>query len=124
MDDPGAMGMVERVADLDRDRERFVDWQCRRALESIGQGFAFEVFEDEVVTVAVTTDIVDGADVRIVERRNRARFVFEALSRLGIVGQRPNQHFDRDRPVEPRVARAVDLPHPARAKRRQNLVRS
>ena len=43
--------------------------------------------------------------------------------RVGVV-EVLRQHLDRDVALEPRVARAVDLAHAARAERRQDLVRA
>ena len=71
MDDAGAVRAVERVADLDRDGERVVDWKPRRPLEPVGKGLALEVLEHQVVELPVAADVVDGADVRIVQRGNR-----------------------------------------------------
>ena len=41
---------------------------------------------------------------------------------VGVGGERRGQHLDRDLAAEPRVARAVDLAHPAGAERRDDLV--
>jgi hypothetical protein len=68
-------------------------------------------------------DVVEGADVRMIEARNDARFAFEALARLGAHGEVPLQHLDRDRPVQAGVAREVDLAHPAGAQHLDDFVR-
>jgi hypothetical protein len=51
----------------------------------------------------------------MVQRRNRARFLFETPQSVRIMGQRLWQHFDRDITPKPRVARAVHLTHAASA---------
>ena len=79
MDDARAVRAVERVADLDRDRERVLDRKPRRPVQLVRERFAFEILQDEVVELSVAADVVDGADVRIVQGRNRARFLLEAL---------------------------------------------
>src|SRR5439155_6601335 len=57
--------------------------------------------------------VVHGADVRMVERRRGARFVNQALAverrRRRVRGLA--HEFDRDRPVQPLVARAINFPH-------------
>ena len=58
------------------------------------------------------------------ERRDRLRLPLEAGERVGVGGEALREDLDRDVAVEPRVARPVDLPHPARAERRQDLVGS
>jgi hypothetical protein len=57
---------------------------------------------------------MDSQDVRMVQRRNRARFLFETPQPVGIMSQSFRQHFDCDISPEPRVARAVHLAHAAR----------
>src|SRR5439155_14102412 len=58
------------------------------------------------------------------ERRHRACFALEALARLWPVAERRRHDLDGDGPIEPRVPRAIDLPHPACPERADDLVRS
>ncbi len=60
----------------------------------------------------------------MVQRGNRACFLFEAPQSIGVFSQRLWQHFDRDITPEPRVACAVHLAHASRAQRRLDLVRT
>ena len=60
-------------------------------------------------------DVVERADVRMIERRDRARLALEALAQLRVGRERRRQDLDRDRAVEPRVAGAVDFAHAAGA---------
>ena len=60
--------------------------------------------------------------MRVRELRDRLRLALEPLPDLGRRREMRRQHLDRDRPLEPRVARLVDLAHPARADRREDLV--
>ncbi len=48
--------------------------------------------------------------------------VFEASQPVRIGGEGSRQHLDRHLPPQPRVPRLVHLPHPARAKRGDDLV--
>jgi len=73
---------------------------------------------------AMLVDVVDRADVGMIELRDRFRFARETLAELRIVGERARQHLDRDRTVEPRIACAIDLSHAAGAERRDDLVRT
>jgi hypothetical protein len=56
------------------------------------------------------------------QRRSRAP-AREPLALPGHGTEARREDLQRDDAAEPRVARAVDLPHPARAERRLDLVR-
>src|SRR5690242_2463252 len=68
------------------------------------------------------SELVDGGDVRMVETARRLRLLLEAAQPVGIAREDRRKHLDRDVALQPRVARPVDLPHPARADRREDLV--
>ena len=72
----------------------------------------------------LTADVVERADVRVVERGDRAGFALEPLAELRVAGEVRRQDLDRDGAIETRVARLVDLAHPARAERRHDFVRT
>ena len=79
MDDAFAVRASERVSNLDGNGERIIDRKLRRSAQPVRERLPFEILEHEVVERSVPADVVNGADVRIVERRNRARFLLEAL---------------------------------------------
>src|SRR5437773_1589988 len=66
---------------------------------------------------AVATEIVERADVRVIERRYRPRFAFESLPRAGLVAHARAEDLDRHDAIEPRIDRAVHLAHTAGPKR-------
>ena len=55
--------------------------------------------------------------LRMVERREDLRFALEPREPIGIAGEGVGQDLQRDVAIELRVARAIDLPHPAGADR-------
>ena len=118
--DAGAVCPVDCRADLDGDVERVVHRQLRRTTEPGFEGFPFEKLEDQIVELAVAADVMDGADVRIVQRRDDAGFLLEALARFRIGRQRAGQDLDGHRAIQPGVTGAVDLAHAARADRRDD----
>ena len=71
---------------------------------------------------ASRADVVERADVRMVERRDRPRLALEALADCGFGGELRRQHLDRDVAIEPRVAGAIHLAHAAGAEQRDDLV--
>ena len=64
-------------------------------------------------------DAVDRADVRMIERREHARFALEARQPIGVGDEGRRQDLDRDVAPQLRVARAIHLAHAARAEQRQ-----
>jgi hypothetical protein len=82
------------------------------------------MLHDEIGDAVVFVDVMERADVRMRELRDDPRLPIEALAELRVGGERVGQHFDRNGAIETRVARLVDLAHPAGAERPQDLVRS
>ena len=124
VDDAGAVRTIERTGDLRRNRQCFIDREPRGSQQAIGEGFAFEILEHQVVEIAVAANVVDGTDVGIVQRGNRARLLLETASRLRIGGECAGEHFDGNRPIEPSVTRAVDLAHATRTNRGDDFIRA
>ena len=123
MDDALAMRLVERVGDLDGDLQRLVERE-RPFLEARGQRLALEMRHDQVVRAIDAADVVDAADVGMVQRGDRPGLALEACPRIGIAGDVARQDLDGDRAIEARVAGLVDLAHPAGAERRGDLIRA
>src|SRR5690606_38827709 len=71
--------------------------------------------------VAVAADVVNRQDVRVVQRRRRARFPFEAIEALRR-GEMRRQDLDRHGPPQARVVGLIDLSHPTGANRPGDLV--
>ena len=63
----------------------------------------------------LVADVVERADVRVVELRDGARLALEAGPHLGRGGQVRGQHLDGDVAAQPGVVGAIDLAHAARA---------
>ena len=61
---------------------------------------------------------VDGADVRMVQRREHLRLAPEARQPLGVVGHVGQQYLQRDVAIQLRIARAVHRVHAALAEQR------
>ena len=71
----------------------------------------------------VLADVVERADVGMIELRNHARLAVEALAKLSICGELGRERLDRDDAVESRVAGFVDLAHAARARGCDDFIR-
>ena len=78
---------------------------------------------DEVRMSIRLASLVDGHDVRIIQRRGGERLPFEAMARHR-VGDLTREDFDGDRALQARVPSLVHLSHAARAEHRDNFVRA
>ena len=56
-------------------------------------------------------DIVQGADVRMIQGCDGARLALEALAERRITTDMGGEDLDRNRSIEPRIARAIHLAH-------------
>jgi hypothetical protein len=92
-----------------RDLDRLADGFCRR--DRTTEWLAVDVLEHKIAR----PDVVQLADVRMIQRRNRSRFVFESAEAFRVMGHWRGEHFDGDVAIETRIASAVDFAHPARA---------
>jgi hypothetical protein len=107
MQDAALMRHLERPRDLHRQAHGVGD--RHRALKRT----AIEVLEHQIVR----PDIVNLADMRMVERGNCTRFLFESRN------VRRAHALDGDDAIEPRVASFPDLAHAAAAERLEDLIR-
>ena len=74
MDDPGPVRLVERIRDLNTVAQNLLERQ-RPFRQFVRQRFALEQLHHQVVLA----DVVQRADVRVIERRDRLRLTLEAL---------------------------------------------
>src|SRR5262245_65027243 len=125
MDDAGAVRLVERVAHLDGNLQRLIliERSPVAALgQAFGQGLAFEILQHEKVDALVMADVEQRADVRMVQRRDRAGLAVEAFAQPGVGRKRRGKHLDGHGAIEPRIARAVDLAHASCADERDDFI--
>ena len=85
---------------------------------------ALEELRHHEEPIALLAGVVDRDDVGVRERRHRLRLGLEAGERVGVIGEVLGQDLDRHVALEAGIAGAVDLPHPAGAERRDDLVRA
>ena len=115
------MRLVQRVRDLDSKSKHLLQRQ-RSAGEALRQRLPLEVLHHQVLDAVLIADVVERADVRMRQLRDRLCLPLKALPDLGGRGQVRGQDLDRDRSIEPRVPRLPHLPHAAGSKRGENLV--
>ena len=88
------------------------------------QVLAFEQFHHEKRLPAVVPDIVQGADVRVIQRRSGLRLAAEAFHRGAGSGDRCGQNLQRHFSVQPGIHRLIHLAHAARSDERGNSIRT
>jgi len=124
VDDARAMRAVERVGDLRAVAEDVAQRQ-RAAPESVRERLSFEELEDEIGLPCLRlADVVQAADVRMLELGDGLRLALEAQTELRVVRELGGEHLDGHRALETRVARLPHLTHAARTNARDDLVRA
>jgi hypothetical protein len=111
VDDAFFVGGFEGVGDLAGDVEGFVAGDGALA-KALGERGAFDEFHDEVVGA----DVVEVADVRMIEGGDEAGFAGGAFGELG------GANFNGDVAMEAGIVGAPDFAHAARAERGEDLV--
>ena len=74
--------------------------------------------------VDVFFEAVNGGNVRMIQRRQDLRFAFEPRQPVGVERKGVWEDLERDLAVQPGIARAVDLTHPADAQSTGDFVRA
>ena len=121
MDDAVAMSALEAVANFSADTSELLE-RKRAFFQTIGESFTLEIFHDDVANAVLFADVVELADVGMIQGRDGAGFAFEACVRFGFFGEMFGENLDGDGAVEAGVARAVDFAHAACAEAGLNFV--
>ena len=112
MRDPLAVGLVQRVRDLNGRLESLIERQ--RALpQAVGQRLALQVLHHQEVHAVLVPHVMEGADVGMVQAGDRLGFALESLLQLRVRRDMLGEDFDGDRAVQAGVAGLVHLAHAA-----------
>jgi hypothetical protein len=112
---------VERTGYLDCHPQCFSERQGA-ASDSIGECLTLDVFHHQELDAILIADIVERANVRVIQTRNGPSFQLESFAKFRLVRQCGRQNLDRSNAIQPRVACAIDLSHPTRADQCQDFV--
>ncbi len=113
MNDALAVRFLERVGDLNSIAQHLFGGQ-RSALEAFRQRLALEVLENQIVSLILAADIVESADVRMIEAGNSPGLALKAPSEVRVGGKFGGQDLDGDGTIQACVASAIHLAHTAR----------
>ena len=113
----------QRLGHGDPNFENFV--QRHRALaQSFRQSFAFQKLHHQVIGAILRSDVVELADMRMVQRRNRSAFALHALLQFRRGRKVRSQNFDGHRAIKAGITGAINLSHAACAQQRLDFVRT
>ena len=123
MDDPLLVRRFERLHDLLRDGQRFVD-RHGAASNPLGEILAFDQFHHEGLDAVCLLQPIEGRNVRMIQGGQCPGFARESGHAFGVGRECLRQNFDRHRALEPRIAGAIHLTHAARAEGGENFIRA
>ena len=123
VDDPVFVCRFERLRDLSRDRERLLE-RHESAGDPPGQVFTLDELHHKGRDAVGVFQSIDGRDVRMIQRGKDFSFALKAGQPVRVPRQRRREDLDGDLPFQFRIRRAIDLAHPPRSQRGEDLVRA
>ena len=108
VDEASGVRIGQAGCGLTTDEHRLLDRQGHPSVQDVLERPAGEELGDEIRHAVLLAPVVDLQDVRVVERRDRARFGSEPLQECLVLRKGWLEELDRDRPLERGVHRPVD----------------
>ena len=121
MDDALSMSGVERISDFDADVEQDLDVDGA-AHDEMLEGLAVEKLHGNKGFAGFVTNVVDGANVGVIEGRGSFGFTTETFESLAVSGEIVGEEFECDETVEAGVLSFIDHTHAATAELLQDTV--
>ena len=112
MDDPLRVRRVQRIAHLNPEVQKCFGLE-RSGSDKLLERLALQQLHRHERLALELTNVVNRADVGVVERGSRLGFAAEALQSLLIVRQSLGQELEGDEAIEARVLRLIHYPHAA-----------
>jgi hypothetical protein len=114
VDDSFRVGSVQALCDLNRQIENFIDLH-RLAEDALLERFPVQVLHGNEVLALKLVDVVNGADIGMIQCRSCLSLALEPLQGVAIFGYLLGQKLEGDCALEFGVLRLVDDPHPSAA---------
>src|SRR5580704_1300723 len=121
MDDALGVRGIEGIGNLYGVIEQFVGGH-RTAFDGAAEGLAFEEFHDDEAATVLFINIVDRANVRMVQCGSSSRLALETLKRFLVSGELVRKEFQRDLAAEANVLGFIDDTHTAATEFLDNAV--
>ncbi len=116
-----AVRFVERAGNLSPILKHLRRRQ-RTFFQSLGQRLSLQVFHDNEINSVVGADIVQRADIGMIQAGNNFGLALEALPPGRVVSKMRGKNLDSHSPVQARVSRPIDFPHSTGAQRSDDLI--
>ena len=121
MDDALGMRRIQRIGNLDGQRQQRVQLHGTPG-DRVLQGHAVEILHGDKRLAVLLANVVNGADVGMVQRRSRLRLALKPAERLRILGHFIGQKLQCHEAVQPGVFGFINHTHPAAAEPVHNAV--
>ena len=118
MDESLLVSGVEGLRDLREEVDGPLRLECPVLGDDLREIGAFDVAHREEENAVLLSGLVDGDDVRMVERGRDPRLAQEALAEALVLGELGRDHLERDLAPEPCLLGTVDRTHPPAADER------
>ena len=123
MRDPLRVRGCERLGDLPGNAQQLLHRQ-RPLAQTGGERLAFHVLHDQVCGAILLADVVQAANVRMIQGGRGASFAFEAVAEVVLLGQLPPHQLDGHGAAQSCIAGTIDFSHSAGAESRLDFVRA
>jgi hypothetical protein len=121
MDDAFSMRGFQRTRGLNAQPECFFDFE-RPVTKAVLHSLTFEILHDEEGATLVLTEVIYGADVGMVQRRDSKCFTLEALKRMSVISESVRDKLEGDEALQANVFGLVHHTHAAAAQLPQDEV--
>src|SRR5213594_2783034 len=121
MNNSPGMGGVQRARQLDCDLQQ-VTGSDRLAIDEVLQGPPIEVLHNDKRTAVMLADIVNRANLRVIQSRGGARFNTKSFQRLRVACPFLGEELQRDSAAQANVFSLIDHTHAARSQAFQDAI--
>ncbi len=111
----------QRLGHGNPDLDDFVQ-RHRTFTQSFRESFTFQELHHQVIGAVLRADVIEMADVRMVQRGNGPRLALHTLLQFRRRGKMRSENFNRHHAIQAGVHRTVNFPHSACAQRRLDFI--
>ncbi len=112
MDDSLGVGRIERICNLDGQWQQNFQFE-RPSRNAVLQSHAIQEFHGDERLPVLLADVVNGADVGVIQRRSSLRLTLKPAKRLRIARHFVRQKLQGDETMQPSVFGLIDNTHSA-----------